>query len=127
MNEGSFSNTLKKLRLEKRYTLRQFCRIALMDPSNYSRVERGIAPPPPSIQIKAWLKHLGVSPEDERYQLMLDRATVERGDLPRDVLTPRFQSLLPVLFRTVRSDRLTEKQYTNLVKMLEKSNEQHQN
>jgi transcriptional regulator with XRE-family HTH domain len=41
-----FGEYLKGKRLEKDLTLRDFCRSAGEDPSNWSKVERGILPPP---------------------------------------------------------------------------------
>ncbi len=41
-----FGDYLKSRRLERDLTLRDFCRSAGEDPSNWSKVERGILPPP---------------------------------------------------------------------------------
>ena len=41
-----FYKTIKSLRLEKRLTLRDFCEKVGLNSSNWSKVERGVNPPP---------------------------------------------------------------------------------
>lgn len=41
-----YGDFVKKIRLEKRLTLREFCRRANIDSGNWSRIERGVMPPP---------------------------------------------------------------------------------
>src|SRR4030042_4730552 len=43
-----FGTFIKNKRIEKGLTLREFCRKAKLDPSNWSKIERGIFPPPKS-------------------------------------------------------------------------------
>ena len=42
----TFGEYIKELRISKEITLREFCKIAKHDPSNWSKIERGILPPP---------------------------------------------------------------------------------
>ena len=72
-----FSDTVKALRLEKRLTLRDFCEQASLDPSNWSKVERGINPPPGDVKtlerLAAFFRLTDYPPED--------RANVPTEDL----------------------------------------------
>ena len=43
---NTFAKLMKKLRMEKKLTLREFCQTNGFDPGNYSRLERGLFPPP---------------------------------------------------------------------------------
>lgn len=92
---------LKRLRLDKRITLRDFAERLALDAGNYSRVERGVFAPPERDKLDAVLRELEVS-ESDREQI-LDTADVERGALPTDL--QRDDVLvreLPILFRAVR-------------------------
>ena len=42
----NFGELLKSLRVARRETLREFCDKHKLDPGNYSRLERGLFPPP---------------------------------------------------------------------------------
>ena len=44
----TFGEYIRNLRIENNLTLREFCKSAKLDPSNWSKIERGIAPPPKS-------------------------------------------------------------------------------
>ncbi len=45
---SKFSSMLKRIRLERGLTLREFCLKNGFDPGNYSKLERGLFPPPES-------------------------------------------------------------------------------
>ena len=49
--EDMFTETIKSLRLERRLTLRDFCERVGLDPSNWSKVERGGNPPPGDVGV----------------------------------------------------------------------------
>ena len=58
----SFGETVKNLRIAKKVTLRQFCQEHGCDPSNWSKIERGINPPPKDEEtLMAWAKALNSS------------------------------------------------------------------
>lgn len=46
-----FAEYIKDLRVEKEITLREFCKISGLDPSNWSKIERGIHAPPKSKEV----------------------------------------------------------------------------
>jgi len=46
-----FGEYIKDLRVEKEITLREFCKTAGLDPSNWSKIERGIHTPPKSKEV----------------------------------------------------------------------------
>ncbi len=62
----TFGEFIKNLRIERRMTLREFCWAAKFDPSNWSRIERGLAPPPKSkVVLQGIAEMLNVEEESE--------------------------------------------------------------
>ncbi len=63
INMQKFGKLLKNLRIERELSLREACKLANYDPSNWSKVERGILSPPSDNNIlRNWAKILGLSP-----------------------------------------------------------------
>ena len=57
----SFGEMIKKMRLARKQTLRQFCVEFGHDPSNWSKIERGVNPPPKDeATLIRWASDLGV-------------------------------------------------------------------
>ena len=54
----TFGEFIKQLRLQNRITLREFCRLAGIDPSNWSKIERGMLQPPKSKMLQSLLDKL---------------------------------------------------------------------
>ncbi|MFT5466346.1 MAG: transcriptional regulator with XRE-family HTH domain [Verrucomicrobiales bacterium] len=51
----TFGELIKDLRIEKRLMLRQFCQQLGLDPCNWSKIERGLTPPPTEAEtIERW-------------------------------------------------------------------------
>src|SRR6267154_2827916 len=109
-----FSDTVKKLRLEKRLTLRDFCEQAGLDPSNWSKVERGINPPPGDVKTLERLAaffHLA----GERKLAFMDEAALQRNEIPPDVADNAIlQKALPAFFRAARGHELSEAELKTL-------------
>lgn len=103
-----FHELIKNLRIEKRLTLRDFCQQLGIDPSNWSKVERGINPPPGDPEFLASLAKFFGLRGDER-QEFLDAAAVSRQELPADLADDElFQRALPAFFRAARGHDLSE-------------------
>lgn len=114
---GRFGALLKELRLNSGQTLREFCSIHGFDPGNYSKIERGLFSPPQSDKVAIYAKALGVEKGSSIYVELLDRAAVDRGELPHDLLSDeKLVAELPLLFRALRGP--TEQQLTELVEKL---------
>ena len=118
-----FGAYLNKLRMERRVTLREFRKKAEADPGNISRIERGVWPPPQDRDIlERYARALDLkSGVDEWYRLS-DLAAADRGIVPQDIMgDAEIVKVLPVLFRTLRREKPTEKNLNRLVDKLRRS------
>lgn len=118
----SFSELVKDLRIAQQKTLRQFCYDNGLDPSNWSKIERGVNPPPKDESTLAkWAGLLGVEKNTDAWQDFMCQAEVSRGNIPREVMSDeKLLAKLPVFFRTVRGAELSEEQLDNFIEDLRK-------
>jgi transcriptional regulator with XRE-family HTH domain len=71
----SFGQLVKQLRIAQKKTLRQFCLEHGQDPSNWSKIERGVSAPPKDVKtMERWAKQLGLKAGTEEWQEFLDLA-----------------------------------------------------
>jgi len=103
-----FNETVKSLRLQKRLTLRDFCEQVGLDPSNWSKVERGVNPPPGDVGVLERLaEFFGLAGSDKL--AFMDEAALQRREIPPDVAdNVILQKALPAFFRAARGHELTE-------------------
>ena len=115
-----FNETVKSLRIEKRLTLRDFCEQAGLDPSNWSKVERGINPPPGDIGLLERLaKFFGLN--GTKKLAFMDEAALQRREIPADVAENEIlQKALPAFFRAARGHELTEAELQNFAEDIRK-------
>lgn len=115
-----FGEFVRDRRLARDLTLRDFCRRIGEDPSNWSKVERGILPPPQSIEkLNLLAKVLGIRKGGKEYMNLLDEAAISRGKIPGDLMSDKaVVSLLPAFLRTVGSVKPTKEEIMKLVKRL---------
>lgn len=115
----TFGRTLKELRIKKGLTLRHTCRIANYDPSNWSKIERGIISPPPDEKIlRKWTKLLGLSKPKE-IQEFIDQANIAQGIIPQDILSQKNAvNFLPAFFRTLRNKKPTKEEIDRLIELI---------
>jgi transcriptional regulator with XRE-family HTH domain len=102
---SKFGLFLKELREKRGLSLREFCRLANLDPGNWSKVERGIFPPPKSRKVI----------DDISSVLLLERGSEERetlfdlaaiGHIPSDFLADRgTEDRMTVFFRAANSSK----------------------
>lgn len=113
-----FHDFVKQKRLEAELTLREFCLQTDLDPSNWSKVERGILPPPSSREnIKNIAEVLNLDAADTA--MLIDLALI--GHMPKDILPDeKILEKLPVFFRTVRGDKPSENELKKLIELLKK-------
>jgi transcriptional regulator with XRE-family HTH domain len=105
-----FNETVKSLRIQKRLTLRDFCAQAGLDPSNWSKIERGVNPPPGDIGLLERLADFfGLQGHDKL--AFMDQAALQRRQIPADVADHAIlQRALPAFFRAARGHELTEQE-----------------
>jgi len=103
-----FNDTVKSLRLQKRMTLRDFCEQVGLDPSNWSKVERGVNPPPGDVGVLERLaEFFGLTGTGKL--AFMDEAALQRREIPPDVAdNVILQKALPAFFRAARGHELTE-------------------
>ena len=123
VESARFGPYLKQLRLEKRITLREFCRKAGADPGNVSRIERGVWPPPQDRDIlDRYAKALELKEASSESYRFYDFAAADCGIVPRDIMEDaEVVKVLPVLFRTLRREKPTEETLNRLVEKLRRS------
>jgi transcriptional regulator with XRE-family HTH domain len=119
----TFGDFVKELRVNKNITLREFCRKTLADPSNWSKVERGIIPPPKSKTVLEQIAQvLEIEPGTEDYNTLFDLAAI--SFIPKELVKEsEILEHLPVFFRTVRGDPPTEEELRELINLI-RNNEQ---
>jgi transcriptional regulator with XRE-family HTH domain len=116
----SFGELVKELRIAQKHTLRQFCQENGHDPSNWSKIERGINPPPYDDKaVERWAQQLGLKARTEAWQDFMDQAAVARGELPKAVLSDEeLLRKLPAFFRSVRGAELSAKQLDEFIRIV---------
>ena len=120
---GAFGQLFKKLRIKQHKTLRQLCLENGFEPSNVSRIERGLLPPPRSTEkLTRYAEALGIRRGTDEWLEFFDLAAVEAGRLPRDVLSDaEVAAKLPVFFRTIRNRRIEGESLDALVERIRKA------
>ena len=99
-----FGKHVKGRRLELGLSLRAFCMKYGEDPSNWSKLERGVNPPPQSferlLEISEYLEYADNIPERQK---LFDLAKIDRGQIPQDILdNAALMEKMPLVFRTLR-------------------------
>ena len=115
-----FNETVKSLRLQKRLTLRDFCYQAGLDPSNWSKVERGVNPPPGDVGLLERLADFfGLTGANKL--AFIDEAALQRREIPADVAENTIlQKALPAFFRAARGHELSEQELQSLAEDIRK-------
>jgi transcriptional regulator with XRE-family HTH domain len=118
MNFGAF---VQEARISAGLTLRGFCKLMNLDPGNWSKIERGILPPPKSRKV---LKEIAVALKlkegSDGWHELFDLASI--GFIPKDLLDDRsIMEKLPVFFRTLRGEKPAKKELESLLSNIKKS------
>lgn len=123
MGSNLFGIFFKKKRIELGKTLRQFCIENSLDPGNISKLERGIFPPPKSEEkLEAYAGCLKFKKGSDDWYEFFDLARASAGRIPEDILSDeKLIPKLPLVFRTLRGQKLTKEQLKNLATDLKKA------
>lgn len=118
----SFGALLKQLRKETGQTLRDFCLSNGFDAGNFSRMERGLFPPPQrSDLLERYALALGLARGGDAWMQFFDVAAASRGTLPDDLLSDeQLLAKLPVLFRTLRGSPVPSEKLDELIERVRK-------
>ena len=116
---SSFGKFLKEMRAKQGLTLREFCRLANLDPSNWSKVERGILPPPKSSQVMTDIASvLLIEKGSDDWNELFDLAAI--GHIPTQLLArPEVSDKLTIFFRAARGENAPSlMQYKSMIHAL---------
>ena len=118
-----FGEHIKARRLSKGLSLRAFCAKHQEDPSNWSKLERGLLPPPNSYErIFKIGQYLGYAECSEEMNNFFDLAHISRGHIPKDIQDDaELMAKLPLVFRTLR-DTPTEADLMRLADTIRSAN-----
>lgn len=119
----AFGKFIKSVRIARGLTLREHCLKNKFDPGNYSRMERGLYPPPQRQELlEKYAAALGIEEGRDEWMEFFDLAAAARGELPKDLLSDsELVEKLPVLFRTLRAEPVSEEKLNELVDKVRRS------
>lgn len=115
MNAPSFGSRLKELRIGKKLTLRD-CTVQLgVDPSNWSKLERGVNPAPKDIEVlESWATFFSL--EGRAKQEFFDAASLSRHEIPADLASDeKVLAALPTFFRAARGAELDDEKLKQFI------------
>ena len=120
---ATFGEFFKASRAKRGLSLREFCLDNKLDPGNISRLERGLMQPPESRgKLEQYAAALKIKEGTDDWYEFFDLAAAERGRIPDDVLSDEeVVEQLPVLFRTLRGQRVDPKLLDELVEKIRKA------
>lgn len=118
-NLQKFGQLLKDLRIMNGLSLREVCKLVDYDPSNWSKIERGVLSPPTNNILQKWSKALGLSTGSKEYKEFIDEANIAQGIIPEDILANKdIVRSLPAFFRTLRNEKPTKEEIEQLIKLI---------
>jgi transcriptional regulator with XRE-family HTH domain len=117
-----YGEYIKAIRMKKEISLREFCKLAEMDASNWSKTERGLlAPSQDEKKLKKIARVLGIKIGSDAWKEMKDLANIDAGIIPEDIRSDEeVLKALPMFFRTIRSDKPTAEELDKLIDMIKK-------
>jgi hypothetical protein len=120
-----FGEFVKSLRARDRLGLREFCLKHGHDPSNWSKIEREVLPPPRDEEtLRALAKQLGLDQGSEDWMKFFDYASVDSGRIPDYVLKDeKLVSQLPLFFRTLSGQKPSRQDLQKLVDLIHNANQ----
>ncbi len=119
----TFGEYIKNYRIKQEITLREFCRINNLDPSNWSKIERGVLQPPKSREVLSEIaKSLSILQGSEEWNTLFDLAAISQ--IPIDLINDKsVLEKLPIFFRTLRGDKPTRKELEKVLKIVKDNND----
>lgn len=116
----NFGRYFEQLRQAQGLTLRMFCKKALCDPANISRMERGLIPPPKGREIlEKYAEALYLVEGSDEWYLFFDLAAADQGIVPGDIMADQeLVKVLPVFFRTLRGQKPTKVEMEKLAEKI---------
>jgi transcriptional regulator with XRE-family HTH domain len=101
MTFGQFGAYVKERRENRSLSLREFCRLANFDPSNWSKVERGLLSPPRNRECVSDIASvLLIAKDTEEWHKLFDLAAIDH--IPESLVQKNVAKTMPVFFRMAR-------------------------
>jgi hypothetical protein len=118
-----FGTFVKELRTRRRLGLREFCLEHGHDPSNWSKLEREVLPPPHDERIlRAWARQLRLKPGSDDWLRFFDYAAVATGRIPDHILQNKtLIAQLPALFRALSGQKPSREDNDKLLAIIKGS------
>jgi transcriptional regulator with XRE-family HTH domain len=118
----TFGDFVRAKRMETDLSLREFCKQAETDPSNWSKVERAILPAPANREfLESVAKLLKLKKGEADWFTFFDLAAISQQKIPDDVYEDEnVLSALPVFFRTVRGEKPSNEELDKLIALLKR-------
>jgi transcriptional regulator with XRE-family HTH domain len=122
--KSMFGEFIKQIRERQRVGLREFCLESGFDPSNWSKIEREVLPPPRDEDtLRSWAKQLGIKLGSDDWLKFFDYAAVDSGRIPDYVLKDeKLVAQLPVFFRTISGQKPSREDLEKLVELIRSVN-----
>ena len=116
----TFGEFVREKRLARDLSLRKFCETAQLDPSNWSKIERGRFPAPTSREaLEHIAKVLGLVKATDDWLHFFDLASITQQRIPEELYADKeVLDVLPIFFRTVRGDKPKKKDLQKLIDLL---------
>lgn len=102
----NFGTSIKEKRIAARHTLRGFTKLLGIDPSNWSKVERGVIHPPQDALLFDQIASV-LELDVQEIQELKDLADVARGQIPADLQDSELIAKMPAFFRAIKGQEYT--------------------
>jgi hypothetical protein len=115
-----FGTFIKELRTSRQLGLREFCQQHGHDPSNWSKLEREVLPPPHDEQtLRRWATQLSLKPGSDDWLKFFEYAAVAAGRIPGHILEDKaLAAHLPALFRALSGQGPSQQDRTKLLRII---------
>ena len=106
--------------MRQRLGLREFCLEHGHDPSNWSKIEREVLPPPRDEKIlREWASQLGIKRGSDEWLKVFEYAAVDTGRIPEHILRDeKAVEHLPLFFRTLSGQKPSREDLEKLLKII---------
>jgi transcriptional regulator with XRE-family HTH domain len=120
---STFGEFIKAKRIALGFTLRTFCQKYDYDPGNISKMERNLLSSSlEEEKLYGLAAALKITKGTEDWVTYKDLAYVAKGAIPEDIMDHQKETpYLPLLFRTVRGNKLNKKKLDDLIKLINES------
>lgn len=117
-----FGEFFKAKRIERGFTLREFCRKFSLNPGNLSKMERGLLPPPDKDEkLEEYASYMGIEKGSADWYQFFDLSHACRGKIPKEFLEDEeLIRSLPLIFRTFRSKKISNERLNDLIERIKK-------